>query len=386
MLGLGIIGPIIPLYAESLGANFVVIGLLSSAWSISRLAFTFPVGRVSDTRSKKRIIVSGLVVYVVVSILYMLAWDSTSLLAIRLLHGAGSAMTMPIAMAYAAGLAPKGREGRTLGTLTLAMFAGWGLGPLIGGTLVDLFSMSVPFCVMGALNSLSLILTLVFLPEEVRPNGDKTRPSYRRVLSNPALRAVFVYRAVITLGMGSLMGFLAIYISGSADVGGLGLSVSMAGLVMSLGQVASATLQRPFGELADRHDKVLLVLIGGSIASAGFILFLLSHDVWSVLAAQLVYSMGVALATPALSAIAAIHGRDIGLGTTMGVIETAMSTGMTVGPLVSGIIIEAVGLKPIFSFGGAVTVTGTAAFYLLLRYGGRTSSIHQQDDLGMLKT
>jgi MFS family permease len=176
------------------------------------------VGRVSDTRSKKRIIVSGLVVYVVVSILYMLAWDSASLLAIRLLHGAGSAMTTPIAMAYAAGLAPKGREGRTLGTLTLAMFAGWGLGPLIGGTLVDLFSMSIPFVVMGILNSLSLILTLVFLPEEVRPAGDTPRPSYRRVLSNPALRAVFVYRAVITLGMSSLMGFLAIYISGSADV------------------------------------------------------------------------------------------------------------------------------------------------------------------------
>ena len=183
------------------------------------------------------------------------------------------ALTTPIAMAYAAGLAPKGREGRTLGTLTLAMFAGWGLGPLIGGTLVDLFSMTFPFCVMGALNSLSLILTLVLLPEEVHPDGDKTRPSYRKVLSNPALRAVFVYRAVITLGMSSLMGFLAIYISGSADVGGLGLSLSMAGLVMSLGQVVSATLQRPFGELADRYDKVLLVLIGSGIASAGFILF-----------------------------------------------------------------------------------------------------------------
>nr|MQY83493.1 MFS transporter [archaeon] len=98
MLGLGIISPIMPLYASDLGANLVQIGLLSSAWSISRLIFTAPAGRYSDRGSKKRVIMAGLLVYAVISFLYVLAWDFTSLISIRFLHGLGSAMTMPIAM------------------------------------------------------------------------------------------------------------------------------------------------------------------------------------------------------------------------------------------------------------------------------------------------
>ena len=47
MLGLGIIGPIMPIYAQDLGATMVQIGLLSSAWSISRLIFTAPMGRLT---------------------------------------------------------------------------------------------------------------------------------------------------------------------------------------------------------------------------------------------------------------------------------------------------------------------------------------------------
>ncbi|MBC8498538.1 MFS transporter [Candidatus Bathyarchaeota archaeon] len=62
MLGLGIISPIMPLYASDLGANLVQIGLLSSAWSISRLVFTAPAGRYSDRGSKKRVIMAGLLV------------------------------------------------------------------------------------------------------------------------------------------------------------------------------------------------------------------------------------------------------------------------------------------------------------------------------------
>jgi MFS family permease len=137
MMGLGIIGPIIPIYAENLGATFVQIGLLSSVWSISRLIFTAPVGNLADRTSKRKIIAVGLGVYTILSLLYAVAWDYTSLITVRFFHGLGSAMSMPIAMAYAAEIAPKGREGKFMGNLNMAMFAGMGLGPLIGGYLTD---------------------------------------------------------------------------------------------------------------------------------------------------------------------------------------------------------------------------------------------------------
>lgn len=373
MLGLGIIGPIMPIYAQDLGATMVQIGLLSSAWSISRLIFTAPVGRLSDTRSKKKIIATGLGIYAIVSVFYTLAWDFTSLVSIRLLHGIGSAMSMPIAMAYAAELAPKGREGRYMGNMTMAMFGGMGLGPLIGGSLTDMFSLSAPFYVMGGLTALSLALTLLFLPEQ-NPRGalgqEGPRASFREVLSNRLLLGIFVYRSVNALGRGSIMGFLSLYMMMSLHEGGLGLTATAAGLVLSTGQVITAILQRPGGELADRYDKPRLIIIGAFISVIGMAMFSFTDSFWTVLLARLVFSAGSAMSVPALSAIAAIEGRELGVGTTMSVLQSAMSLGMVAGPLMSGVLADMFSLRPIFLVGAGIAFIGTILFVVIERTAG----------------
>ena len=371
MLGLGIIGPIIPLYAEDMGATFVQIGLLSSAWSISRLIFTAPLGNLSDRSSKKKIIAAGLGVYAVISVLYVVAWDYASLISIRFLHGLGSAASMPIAYAYAAEITPEGKEGRFMGTMNMALFAGMGLGPLIGGYLTDYFTMSTPFYVMGALTALSLLLTMAFLPDDhsQREKAAKAKPSFRKVLSIKILRAAFVYRAVGALGRGSIMGFLSLYISGSVESGGLGLPVSMAGLILSAGQFSAALLQSPFGIAADRYNKTLLILLGGLIGAVGLAMFPFANGPWEILAARLVFSVGSSIGMPALTAIVAIEGREIGVGTTMSVLQSAMSLGMIVGPLLSGFLVDIYGIKPTFFVSSFITLMGTVAFWVLQRSG-----------------
>jgi MFS family permease len=371
MLGLGIIGPIIPLDAEDMGATFVQIGLLSSAWSISRLIFTAPLGNLSDRSSKKKIIAAGLGVYAVISVLYVVAWDYASLISIRFLHGIGSAASMPIAYAYAAEITPEGREGRFMGTMNMALFAGMGLGPLIGGYLTDYFTMSTPFYVMGALTALSLLLTIAFLPDDRsrREGAAKAKPSFRKVLSNKILRAAFVYRAVGALGRGSIMGFLSLYISGSVGSGGLGLPVSVAGLILSTGQFSAALLQSPFGIAADRYNKTLLILLSGLVSAVGLAMFPFANEPWEILAARLVFSVGSSIGMPALTAIVAIEGREIGVGTTMSVLQSAMSLGMIAGPLLSGFLVDIYGIKPIFFVSGFITLMGTAAFWVIQRSG-----------------
>jgi DHA1 family multidrug resistance protein-like MFS transporter len=369
MLGMGIINPIIPLYAESLKATMFQIGLLSSAWSISRLVFTAPVGRLSDTMSKRKIIAFGLSIYAIVSILYVVAWDFLSLVSIRLIHGIGSAMSMPIAMAYAGELAPEGEEGRYMGTMNLAMFSGMGLGPFIGGYLTDLYSINLPFYVMGGFTAISLLLTLFLLPDDKasRREVKRSRPSFRQVFSNRLLRAAFVYRVIDALARGSINSFLPLLISSSVDIGGLGLSASFVGIILSVGTFSAALLQQPFGLLADRYSKVKLILLGGLIGAFGFTLFPLANDFWGMLAARLIFSAGSSLGIPAITAIATIEGRDIGIGTTMSVIQSAMSVGNVVGPILIGVLIDLYGLKPVFYMGGFITLIGTFVFYFMQR-------------------
>ena len=356
MLGLGIVGPIMPLYAENLGATFTQIGLLTSAWSIARFIFSAPAGRLSDTVSRKKVIMGGLLVYAIVSLLYIFAWDFNSLLTFRFLHGIGSAATMPVAMAYAAELAPKGQEGKYMGTLNLAMFGGMGLGPLIGGTLTDMFSLSAPFYVMCAMTAFSLVLVMAFLPES-QSNIEKTnkpRPSFRKVLSNRLLLASFVFRAVLTI-------FMTTSIAG----GGMALSITAAGWVLSIGQMSNAVLQQPSGKLADKYNKIHLIIIGGVVSAIGMVLFPFSRTFLHILGARLLFSLGSALMTPALSAIAAIEGREYGVGTTMSILQSAMSLGMMGGPLLSGILADMFSLKPIFYVGSGISFLGLLIFIVL---------------------
>ena len=370
MLGLGIMSPIMPLYASDLGATLTPIGFLSSAWSISRLIFTAPAGRYSDQGSKKRVIMAGLFVYTVISVMYAFAWDFTSLAAIRFLHGLGSAMSMPIAMAYGAELAPEGKEGQYMGMMTMSMFAGMGLGPYIGGTLTDYFGYKeVAFYAMGGLSGLSFLLTTVFLPDDKR-KGEKRlgpSPSFRKVLSNQLLRASFIYRMVGALGRGSVMSFLSMFLSMSVTEGGLGISFSQIGLILSVSQLTAAFLQRPFGDMADKYNKVTLILVGGFLGASGLALIPFTRNMWEAFGAQLLFMAGGALGMPAMTAIVAIEGREIGLGTTMSVLQSSMSLGMIAGPLVSGILGDMFGLKLIFMMGGLINFIGTGIFWVLQR-------------------
>ncbi|TFH17721.1 MFS transporter [Candidatus Bathyarchaeota archaeon] len=368
MLGLGIVGPIMPIYAETFGANYIQIGLLSSAWSISRFLFSTPAGRLSDNTSKKLVIQGGLLVYSVVSLLYIFAADFNWLLIFRFIHGIGSAMASPIAMAYAAELAPVGQEGKYMGTMSLAMFLGMGIGPLIGGTLSDMFSLSAPFYVMCALTAISLLATTVFLPNErkVAAADRVKRPPIIDVLRNKTLLACFIYRAVNSMGISSIMGFLSIYMVNSFAGGGLGLSLTEAGTVLSVGQIAGALMQRPSGGLADKYNKNHLIMLGGVVSSVGMALFVYSSTFFHVMAARLVFALGTALISPSLASIAAIEGRRYGAGTTMSALESAMSLGMMVGPLMSGVLADMFTLKPIFWVGSGISFIGVIIYYMLL--------------------
>ncbi len=364
MTGLGVISPIIPNYASDLGATGFMIGLLYSSFSISRAALQAPIGRLADRASKKKIIVTGLAAYTVTSILYAYATSAEMLVAIRLFHGVASAMVMPVAMAYAAELTPKGKEGRYMGYMSTAMFSGFGSGPLLGGFLYEHYSTAAAFHAMSALVGFSLILTLILVPEEKSFRKIERRPrrSFREILSNRKLRAAFVYRLVNALGRGNIMSFLSLF-----AVQILGISGTMVGVILSVGIFANALLQTPMGALADRINKVKLIVVGGLVASIGYIYMIHTRSVPELLLARLVVSAGGALSIPALTAIAAEEGKKLGAGSTMGVFNTAMSLGQIVGPVFSGILLDAYGMGAVFNFSGVIGILSVAAFYILSR-------------------
>jgi len=364
MVGLGIISPIMPNYASDLGASGIYIGLIYSSFSLSRAALQTPIGRLADTFSKKKIIVAGLIMYAVISVVYTYVTSPEMLIVVRFFHGVGSSMMMPVAMAYAMNLTPKGEEGKYMGYLNTALFSGFGAGPFIGGYIYENYSTNTVFNTMTVLVLFSLILTILLVPDE-ESLGMKPRQApvpIREILANRTLSSILIYRAVNALGRGTIMSFLPLYV-----VQILGLSSTYIGVILSTGIFLNAFLQTPMGILADRVNRKSLLIGGGLFSAVGYFYLVQTGTIAEIFVARMVVSMGSALAMPAVTAIIAKEGRELGSGSTVGVFNTAMSIGQIIGPVFSGFLLDAYGIGSVFYFSGFISILSVASLWLMSR-------------------
>jgi len=273
-------------------------------------------------------------------------------------------MVIPVAMAYAVELTPKGEEGRYMGMMNTAMFTGFGAGPLLGGYIFDRFSLSMVFYSMTALIALSLILTILFLPSSIKsPTLERKSVPLAKIIANRRLLAALIYRVINAMGRGSIMGFLAVF-----AVQNLGISYSLVGLILAMGIFINSFLQTPFGVLADRFNRVLLVVLGTLLASLGYFYLAHTHEALDLMTARFLVSLGGAFSLPAMTAIVAEEGKKMGAGSTMGVLNTGMSLGQIAGSLISGLIMDLYGIQFAFIIGGLLGIITIPIFYILTTY------------------
>jgi len=83
--------------------------------------------------------VTGLFVYAIISVLYVLPAHAETLIFVGFSMDLASVLVVPIAMALAADIAPKQKLGLYMGTLNMAVMFGLGIGPVLGGTIRDHF-------------------------------------------------------------------------------------------------------------------------------------------------------------------------------------------------------------------------------------------------------
>jgi len=369
MLGVGIIEPFMGIYAESLGANGFYIGLIFGAFTLSRALFTPLIGRLSDLKGRKNLMIIGLAGYTILSFFYAAAHTTTSLIIIRFFHGLASAMVLPIAMAYIGDIAPKNQEGKYLGTFTIAFFMGMAFGPIIGGSLHDLWSMNAAFYTMGVISFFSLLLLIFMLPE-INAHTKFIPSSMKVIMKDKTMQAMIIFRLLNAYGIAALMGFLPLLAQR------LGITIFQIGLMVSANLIASSILQRYFGILADRKDKIMMTLIGTIMMVAALLLMPFSPGFYSLLSLNLLMGVGSAVSIPAGSAITAKLGRKLGMGSVMGVFNTAFGIGAGVGPIIAGIIMVATSLTVVFVSSAIITLAGAIIFYHLMKGNKEYATAH----------
>jgi MFS family permease len=360
--GVGIVVPLLPVYAHSLGAGGLYIAMIFGVFSLARTVLIPYFGRLSDRKGRKPFIITGLFGYAIISMAFILSRTVESLIIIRMLQGIASAMMMPVIQAYVGDITPKGREGLTMGMFNMAMFFGLSIGPLIGGVINEHLSMTSAFLSMGSLSLVGFLLCLFLLPptrtEKVLQNADDLL-GWSFLLKNRDILGLCLFRFGHTVCIGIIWGFLPVFADSKFN-----LSSSAIGILIMLGVFTSGLIHVPMGYLADRLNKKILVVAGGLVASTATLTYALANGFWHLIVVSVIFGLGGGIAMPALMSLAVIKGNQIGvMGTVMALMTTAHSLGMLTGAFLAGVMMDFFHLDYVFPL-GAFSMVGTVFLFV----------------------
>jgi MFS family permease len=300
----------------------------------------------------------GLTLFAVAAVTYSFATSVGHLILVRLVHGTGSAMIVPMAMALMADFAPEGKEGRYMGILNVAIFAGIGSGPVIGGVFLDLWGIDSAFYAMAILSLLAMVLVVTRIPSTDTNTARAQKnalSTLKMMLKRRRVSGILLSRLATMVIMSPTFGFVPILMSRDFDASGMEI-----GAVVATRTLANALFQSPFGRLADRRNKVVIVA-AGSLAMAVIVFCVpFAASFMQFLILFLLLGLSEAVVLPALGAFAVEEGREFGQGPMMGVFSMSMSLGVLVGSMVGGLLMDLLGLKFAF-YGVAVLLAGSTA-------------------------
>jgi len=360
--GVGIVVPLLPVYAYELGASGLYIGLVFGAFSLSRTFFLPYFGRLSDKKGRKPLIVTGLLTYALISIGFIFSKNVETLIIIRFIQGISSAMLIPVIQAYVGDITPEGSEGLSMGMFNMSMFFGLSIGPLAGGMINEHFSLNTSFLCMGILAFLGFSLCLFLLPptkSERAVSRKEEVASWKKLLKDKDLAGLFFFRFAYAACIGVIWGFLPVLADAEFH-----LSSSYIGILVMLGVFISGIMQTPMGYLADRFNKRIMILIGGFIMAFAILLFNWADGFGNLFIANVLIGIGGGIAMPALMAIAVLKGKTTkAMGSVMGLITMAHSSGMLTGSLTAGLMMDMFQLRHAFSFGALIMILGTGLFF-----------------------
>ena len=363
MMGLGIIWPLIPVYAVELGAGGFLVGLIVASFNISRTLLSPFSGAISDHWGRKRFIASGLLIYAILSVFYVLPENAETLILIRLLHGIASLLVVPVAMALTADIAPPHKLGLYMGTLNMALMVGLGFGPAMGGIIRDTLGFDAAFYIMGGLALITSLMVAIFIPADKTHLSDVKRPKpypLRKIIAHRTAAGIFIMRFFAASGQGSVYTFLPI-LAMKID-----LSSSQVGIILTMNIFLIAFLQRISGRLADRINPKHLV-ITGTFASGITVLFMpFVQGFIPILTLNILMGMANGLSLPGGLVITGRLGQTMGMASIMSLNDAAWGLGFIVSPILSGLILDWMGVSYVFVAGSFLILLGGIAVTVFL--------------------
>lgn len=372
--------PFLPLYFASLGMSDAAEIALWSGISLGitpgMTALLAPLwGRLADRYGNKLLVVRSLVAFVVTMIAMGMVTRPWHVVVLRVVQGLFAGYGA-LAVAMAAGSAPRDRMASAIGTVQTAQRLGPAVGPVVGGALAYALGVRQTFFVSAGFYAAALVLVWFWYHEPAgtassttsRGNGTseatgavgqtRNRPlTFRNILALQHL--VLLMGAIFALQLvdRSFAPVLPLYL---ADAGVPDSRIALyAGILLSVGAATGAIGNLATQRLLGRYSPRTLLRTIACTGAVSLVPFVVGAPVGVLVAATSVFGLAIGVGmTSAFAAAGAVlpeRARSSGFG----LLSSASLVGLSMSPMLSGVLAR-ISLRSVFIV-GVVTLGVLAA-------------------------
>jgi DHA1 family tetracycline resistance protein-like MFS transporter len=364
VLGLTIMLPLLPFYAEHFGATPAVVGLLVSTYALCQLVAGPVLGQLSDHLGRKPVLMASQMGTFAGFLVLAYAPNLFIVFLARIVDGL-TAGNLSIAQAYIADVTAPKERARAFAVIGIAFGIGFLIGPGASGYLSTRFGFHVPILCAAALSLLSILGTAFLLPSvpphpegiapataqqemeaPVAPGGKRLKlldwGLYLAYFRRPALGGLLIEFFLFTFAFATFTSGFALFAERRFTWQGVPFGPKQVGYVFMysglLGILVQGSMRQ--GALIRRIGEVRLVTLGLLGGAVGYALLGFSFAVLPLLLAATLASFGTGVLRPALTSLITQQVSRSEQGVVLGLNQSLLSVAQIVGPAIAGVLIE----------------------------------------------
>jgi len=356
--------PVLPVYAQSLGASLTTIGVIGAAYALPQLLFRVPIGIWSDSLGRRKpLVVIGIIMALLGTFGLWISPGPGFLAFSRGLVGIGAATWVAFTV-YAVSFYQPENTARAVGILNVVSSAALTATTTLGGVITDKWGAKVAFFTAAMLALIALVMVL-FAGEYRLPKKEGfTWVEFGRVARSPLLIVVSIMGILLFFAQfASLMGFVPVYAAK------IGASNSELGILTMLSSGFSMIGALAVAPLIKRRGNIFTLVLGAFILGLSLLAVPFVKSMPFLDAVMLLNGLGWGMAPTQLMALSISDIAPAQRATAMGLFQATYALGMLLGPLVSGLLADHFGLPVIFYVAAAICllVIGMAFIPILPR-------------------
>jgi MFS family permease len=355
MVGMSLSSSFLPILADNLDPSGVLVGLVISAWFITRIFIELPAGIISDRFGKGNVLLIGLGLSLIGPVLCSQARNIYVLIVGRAIWGMGTALYFMSNTALLMDILPVNTRGKALGIFQGVEFIGSFIGAPFGAWLASYLSFTEIFYVSTFFTILSF--GIAFRSKGMKSVGADRKHtesiSLKHISSN--LRNWSIILVCINnffrrfLGGGLTQTVLILYLNKNR-----GLSVASIGWIVGMRIAGMVTFLFIAGILSDRFGRKPVLILGYIVNGVSFFFFTLFENLALLLFTSFLGGAGDGLGMTTLMALLTDITPSGARGLIIGFFRTFQDIGGFVGPLVLMLLYTKMGMFTPFYLGTAI--------------------------------